>query len=102
MLKYGTMYQNIDTKKESVYMFTSLFLLRRFIHAFSTVFFGNKSLVVSTYFNTFSSLYLISFYLKYKPLKDKTSNRVELFNEMVIFFSNYCFILLTDFVPEVE
>jgi hypothetical protein len=102
VLKYGALYLHLDTKKPSAYMFTTLFLLRRFIQAWSTILFGDKLLVINIYFNTLSSLYLIYFYVGYFPFQDLSSNRLELFNEMFNLYSNYSLIVFTDFVPDVE
>lgn len=81
-------------------MFTAFFLLRRFIHAYATVF--AKDLYVDLYVNFFSSLYLLRFYLEQKPLQDRLSNRVEILNELFVFTSNYFIIVLPNFLPDIE
>ena len=100
IMRYGTMYQNLNTRKRTVYLYTCFFLCRRFIHAFSTVFFQN--LYLNLYTNFFSCLFLLKFYLDYRPMVDNFSNRIELFNELFVLLSNYFIIILSDFVPQIE
>ena len=98
--RVGTMYQNLNTQKKSVYLFTAFFLMRRFIHAYSTIFFGE--LYLNLYTNFFSSLFILKFYFDQQPLLDNFSNKTEIFNELFVFLSNYFLIVLSDLIPDVE
>lgn len=98
---YGTLYQNLDRDRSSVYKMTSLFCIRRICIAISTIFL-NKSVLFNFSINLVFSMYLMKYLCDNKPLNRKLMNRLELLNECFTFVLFYFMLLFTDFVSNVE
>ena len=97
-LSYGTMYQNLNTSKNSVLYFNSFFMLRRIAVAVSTTSLDSL-LITNIYVNIFTSLFLLKFYLDTKPMH---SNSLLIINESFTLLSFYCMFLFSDFIPDIE
>jgi hypothetical protein len=99
--KFGTLYQNLKHKPDSVYLFNTFFCLRRFCVGLSTIY-RSDLLIVNIYVNVFSSLLIIKFLFDYKPLNSRLLNGFEIVNETFTLFITYFMFLFTDFILDVE
>jgi hypothetical protein len=95
--RFGTLYQNVSPFKKSVYMYSTFFFLRRLAVAFSTTVWAN-TLILQIYTTVFGSLFVLMFYIEWRPMESTYENRLEVFNEGFTLFSNYFLIIFTDFV----
>ena len=100
-LAFGTLYQGADPCRTSSYQMNTIFCVRRLFVALFTIFYRGP-LVVNLYVNIYSSLWIIKFYFKRKPMKTPTLNKIEILNEIFYLFCNYFMIIFTDFIPDVE
>lgn len=64
---FGTLFQNVETSKTCVYQMNTIFCLRRLLVGFFTVFI-NKTLILNIYVNIYSSLWILKFYFKKRPM----------------------------------
>ena len=74
-----------------------IFCIRRLLVAFFTVYL-NSPLILNIYVNIYSSLWIIKFYYKKKPMASRNLNRIELLNEIFQLFSNYYMFIFTEWV----
>jgi hypothetical protein len=78
-------------------MLSTFFFLRRLAVAFSTIVWAN-TLILQIYTTVFGSLFMLKFYIDWRPMESTYENRLEVFNEGFTLFSNYLLIIFTDFV----
>lgn len=79
--------------------FTSLFLLRRLVFAFTVILIPRDSGIqfnILTQATFFQMLYLLVF----QPIRDKTANKIEFFNEMNVLGLSYFMVGFSDFQPD--
>lgn len=98
---FGTLYQSVDQFKTCVYQMNTIFCVRRLLVAFTTIFINNP-LIICIYINIYSSLWIIKFYYKKKPMVSPMLNKIELINEIFQLFANYFMFLFTEFIGNVE
>ena len=99
--KYGTLYQNLNLRSNSVYLFNTFFCLRRFCIGVPTIY-KSELLIVNIYVGLFCSLFMVKFLFDYRPLNSRLLNGFEIINEIFTLFITYFMFLFTDFVPDVE
>ena len=99
--KFGTLYQNLHLKQDSVYWFNTFFCLRRFCVGLPTIF-TSELLIVNIYVVIFTSLFIIKFLFDHKPMNSRLLNWFEILNETFTLFITYFMFLFTDFILDVE
>ena len=79
-----------------------LFCLFRICLGISTGFFSNYSIIPCMYVLFGFSLYLMSIYIRFVPMKTYLSNKLEILNFVFIYFSAYFMILFSNWLNDVE
>ena len=101
--KFSSLYTNLDVyKANSVYIYTTLFCVRRLLLSIVTVYMREDSITAIIVHYIYMQLLYMSFLVEKKPMHTKDLNRMELFNEGFIFFSIYVNMTFTLWVPDVE
>jgi len=76
-------------------------MLRRFLLALCTVVFNSFQLP-NIYMCIYASLYIISIYIKQRPMISKFVNWCEISNEMFILLSGYFMLMFTEWIWDLE
>ena len=92
---------NIITNSQIAYIYLLLFCIHRTIISFITVFF-NSYVQFNIYVNLWLGIGAVSLYLKYSPMKLKSTNRQEIMNGYIILGTFYFIMMFTNFVPDPE
>ena len=82
-------------------MLSTFFFLRRLAVAFSTIVWANI-LILQIYTAVFGSLFMLKFYIDWRPMNSTHENKLEVFNEGFTLYSSYLLIIFTDFVAVEE
>ena len=98
--KWNVLYTNLDMEKTSVYMFTSLFCLRRLFLSVVTTFTTGERLFIIIFFYVNFQFIAIGFLLRMMPFAKNRFNLIELLNEIYILISVYFTLCFTSFIPE--
>jgi hypothetical protein len=80
--KYETLYQSLKPYKDSVFIHSSLFCLRRLSIAVGTVMM-NEFTVGNILIYYIGSLCWFIYIFKYQPMESREMNNIEIFNEIV-------------------
>jgi hypothetical protein len=99
--KYSSLYTNMDTEKRSVYLYTCMFCIKRFIIGFSTIF-ANHVVWINMVAYMVLSLATIAFFIRFKPMNSTALNKIELFNESFIYISSFFFLIYSDWFDDIE
>lgn len=74
--KYGSLYLNLDRKKHSVYIHTSIFCLQRLIISTATALFKRHIAIMVIVYNT-CGFFSFSYFRNYMPMQSRELNKVE-------------------------
>lgn len=96
-LKFSCFYANLNTQKKSVYEFTSLFCLNRFIIGISSVFMQSTS-IGSIFPNIACSLFFSCVILHQKPMSSNFYNRLENINSFCLILASYFLMFCSDWL----
>lgn len=100
-LSYGTLYQNLNPKKDSTLIYISIFCLRRVVIALCTVFINDYH-IVNIFINIFLSLAMLKFLIEKQPMEYRFLNFLEISNEMFMLFFYYFMFIFTTWIPDAE
>ena len=95
--KFGTLYQNMRTNRDSIWQVTPIFCAKRILLAFCTVYIFVLPLTCS-YVYGFASLFSIGYYLNNMPMERKLFNFMEILNEGLIYFTFIFTFIFTDWI----
>ena len=96
-IKYGTLYQNLNPRKHTVYKMTTIFCLKRIIFSIVTAYLGSY-IVPSIYCYTFIPLFSIGYNINNKPLNTKAFNFMENVNELFILINAYFLAMFNEWI----
>ena len=99
--KFGSAYLNIETSKDYAYWLTTIFLVRRLLLVFAAIFMQDTPSIQLVILNV-SSLLIMIFVIKVKPLSSAYLNRIEIFNEAMFLICSCSIIAFTDYGPHSE
>lgn len=99
--KFGSAYLNIEISKDYAYWLTSIFLVRRLLLVFAAIFMQDTPSLQLLILNV-SSLLIMIFVIKVKPLSSVYLNGIEIFNEVMFFICSCSIIAFTDYGPHSE
>lgn len=74
--KYGSLYLNLDRKKHSVYIHTSIFCLQRLIISTATALFKRHIAIMVIVYST-CGFFSYSYFRNYMPMQSRELNKVE-------------------------
>ena len=93
--KYGDLYEGINLGK--AYLFYNIwFVVRRLILAIS-LFLMRDFVVIQLAILNIGSFVTVQYLIVCRPFEDETSNKVEIFNEIIILLISYLCWVFTDF-----
>ena len=97
--RFGSLYTNIETGKLEALVFSFVFLVRRLAFAFVICQIFSTIVVQVMALDALSTAMLV-YYLANRPMKDRTNNFIQIFNELVILVSIEMMFLFTDYVGD--
>ena len=92
---YSPLYENLYTKKSSVYTYMVIFCVNRLLLAFNTSFFNYSTLPCVYILIFFSSIFQMAYHLKYNPMITRVMNHIEKTNILVIYLTSYYMLIFT-------
>jgi hypothetical protein len=99
--KYDSLYINLDLSKAHSTLLTTLFLARRFFLGVILSFCDTHQTAQFIYMNL-TSLALLLYLIKVKPMISNYLNYIEIFNEVVLYGCTGLIVGMTDYQPERE
>lgn len=98
--RYESLYLNVRTDSNAIYLHTAIFCLKRMLIAISSVFFP-KTAVLAVAVYTYGALGTLGFIYSYKPMQSPAMNKVEMLNELYMLATAYFMIAFSEMV-EIE
>jgi hypothetical protein len=95
-LRFSSLYLNIDPDNAHGYFLTTLFLARRFFLGIILSFCDNHQYAQFVYMNL-TSVIIVMYLVRVRPLVTKYLNFIEIFNEVVLYGCTGLIIGMTDY-----
>ena len=100
-LSYNSLYMNLEVSKVHATLMTTFFLARRFFLGLFVSFFETHPSAQFFYMNLTSAGLLI-YLVKLRPMVSGYLNKIEIFNELILYICTGMIAGMTDYQPERE